>query len=230
MIEQHRIGMHLRAHHPEPGVACPEPTPRSGLPRTLTSAAQPGAGQVNSANVRLLPTALEAPGRLSGHYPGGRIEPSADELADLQSLTHPAVYQTPATFDVIAANTAFQRWFPGTRPGANLLEWMLLEPAAKRVFPEWFTDARRLVAVFWALTREGADQQRVAEIVANCERAPEWNELWAAIAADDIGTTRIVVRDPVTRRVRTLIPRFYSPEFPARPWWLCRLVPDILPR
>lgn len=153
--------------------------------------------------------------------------PSAHDLSDLQSLTHPAVYQLPATLDILASNTAFQRWFPGTQPGSSMLEWMMLEPAARWTFPEWTTDARRLVTMFRTLSRDFADEKRVADIVAKCASAPEWDEMWSTPAAvtESPGAEPVVVRDPITRRTRTMLLRIYAPELPARPWRLCRLVP-----
>src|SRR5690606_40525618 len=57
--------------------------------------------------------------------------PTAEDLTDLASLNHPACYLRFPTLDMLAANSDYQRLFPGLGAGTNLLEWMFLNPAAR---------------------------------------------------------------------------------------------------
>ncbi|WP_369023048.1 helix-turn-helix domain-containing protein [Nocardia cyriacigeorgica] len=240
MIEQrYTIGEYVRERRHSVGMSCAEMAVRARIPRVVAEEVESGAREPSSETLTHLFDALQVPVWFRGHIssltrpdflPSGigpiPDTPTPDDLADLQSLTHPACFQVFPTFDIVAANSAYQRWFPGVEAGTNALEWMFLDPAAKAVLPEWSAEARLLVNAFRVLSPGLADDKRIAEIADRCGRAPEWERMWTApLRPDELHRDRVLVRDPVTRRTRGLIARIYAPEFPLRPWMLYRLVP-----
>ncbi|MFC4374102.1 helix-turn-helix domain-containing protein [Nocardia halotolerans] len=151
--------------------------------------------------------------------------PTAEDLADLASLTHPACYQRFPTMDILAANTEYQRMFPGSGAGVNLLEWMFLNPAAKKAYIDWTTEAQLLVHAFRMLA-PFAPAQRVNAITAACAVSADWDAVWASeIRSEDIARRQVRVRERSTGLERRMLLRVYDPAFPTRPWWLYRLVP-----
>ncbi|MGQ4598094.1 helix-turn-helix domain-containing protein [Nocardia sp. R6R-6] len=159
----------------------------------------------------------------AGYGPGPGV-PTTDDLDDLHSLPDPACYRRMPTQDLVAANSAYERTFPGAVARSNMLEWMFLDPAAKRVLVEWAVEAHLLVDAFRILSPL-APRERVEEIAERCRRSPDWDRMWTTeVCATDISRGRLLVRDLATRRVRTMSMRVYSPELPERPWWLYRLV------
>ncbi|NEW58778.1 helix-turn-helix transcriptional regulator [Nocardia cyriacigeorgica] len=240
MIEQrYTIGEYVRERRHSVGMSCAELAARARIPRVVVEEVESGAREHSSDTMTQLFDALQVPVWFRGHITSltrpdflpaglGTVPacPTRDDLADLHSLTHPACFQVLPTFDIIAANSAYQRWFPGVEAGTNLLEWMFLNPVAKTVLPEWFSEARLLVNAFRVMSPGLADDKRIAEIADTCSRAPEWEQMWAAaLRPEDLHRDRVLVRDPVNRRERGMIVRIYAPEFPLRPWMLYRLVP-----
>ncbi|GEM30641.1 helix-turn-helix domain-containing protein [Nocardia neocaledoniensis] len=152
--------------------------------------------------------------------------PSADDLTDLASLTHPACFQRFPTMDILAANSDYQRMFPGLGAGVNMLEWMFLDPAAKKVFLDWTTEAQLLVHAFRMLSPL-APSQRVTEITESCGASPDWDPVWTSeVHAQDVARRHLRVRERSTGIERRMLLRIYDPAFPTRPWWLYRLIPS----
>ncbi|MFE3441432.1 helix-turn-helix domain-containing protein [Nocardia sp. NPDC059180] len=240
MIEQrYTIGEYVRERRHSVGMSCAELAVRARIPRVVAEEVESGAREPSSDTMAQLFDALQVPVWFRGHIsslarpdflPAGLgavpATPTPDDLADLHSLTHPACFQVLPTFDIVAANSAYQRWFPGVEAGTNVLEWMFLNPVAKTVLPEWPGEARLLVNAFRVMSPGLADDKRIAEIADTCGRAPEWEQMWTApLRPEELHRDRILVRDPVSRRARGMIARIYAPEFPLRPWMLYRLVP-----
>ncbi|WP_280233854.1 helix-turn-helix domain-containing protein [Nocardia cyriacigeorgica] len=236
---RYTIGEYVRERRNSLGMTCAELAARARISRVVAEEVESGARQPGSDTLSQLFDALQVPVWLRGHIssltrpdflPAGLgavpDSPTPDDLADLHSLTHPACFQLLPTFDIVAANSAYQRWFPGVDAGTNILEWMFLNPVAKTVLPEWAGEARLLVNAFRVLAPGLADDKRIAEIIDSCGNAPEWEQMWAAtLRPEELHRDRVLVLDPVNRRPRGLIARIYAPEFPLRPWLLYRLVP-----
>ncbi|WP_067532055.1 helix-turn-helix domain-containing protein [Nocardia crassostreae] len=152
--------------------------------------------------------------------------PTDDDLADLNSLPHPASFYVLPTFKIVAANAAHERAFPGSAAGTNFVEWMFLNPAARTVIVGWRKEAQRLLHSLRMLTPNITTNAEVTAAVRNCQDAPEWKELWHSTPprqpSEDV---HILIRTPGSHRTEELTVRIYSPEFPHRPWWLCRLIP-----
>ncbi|MFJ4656147.1 helix-turn-helix domain-containing protein [Nocardia sp. NPDC088792] len=160
-----------------------------------------------------------------GTSPNTSANPTAIDLADLESLPHPAGFYLLPTFTIAAANTAHRTTFPGLDSGTNLVEWMLLNPVARKILPEWDKEIHRLVHSIRMLTPHIDSDEQVAKALQPCRQAPEWDDLWhntpPTRSADG---TRILVRDIVAQQTRPMDVRIYSPEIPNRRWWLCRLI------
>lgn len=154
------------------------------------------------------------------------LPPSPADLADLASLDHPASYYLMPTFTIVAANVAHERAFPGLRPGTNFVEWMFLNPLARTVMTDWDRDAHRLVDCLRSFAPLHAGDDHLATVIANCRNARGWADFWdARPSARNRSREVIHIRDPRSELSRRMALRLYTPEFPSRPWWLCRLVP-----
>ncbi|MFI9506980.1 helix-turn-helix domain-containing protein [Nocardia sp. NPDC052566] len=152
--------------------------------------------------------------------------PTPDDITDLESLGHPACLQKMPSYDLVAVNAAFARTFPGLGAGSNVIEWMFLDPVAKTVMTEWHKEAHLMVFAFRMLAPGLVPTSRVAEIAERCRAAPEWNYMWTAeVPPEHIVRDRVLIQDPVSKQIRRMIMRLYSPEFPTRPWWLYRVIP-----
>lgn len=152
--------------------------------------------------------------------------PAPSDLADLDSLDHPASFYLMPTFTLVAVNAAYQQTFPGMKAGKNFVEWMLLDPSARTVMVEWHKEAQRLVHGLRMFTSIVTPDSSIEDIVEQCRHAPEWEELWnGGTPPPGPQEEYLRIRDPLSRRVRRMGVRLYTPEFPSRPWWLFRLIP-----
>ncbi|GAB0103401.1 hypothetical protein JMUB6875_23740 [Nocardia sp. JMUB6875] len=151
--------------------------------------------------------------------------PGTDDLADLAALTDPASFYTLPIFTIVAANAAHQRAFPGLGPGMSFVEWLFLEPLAREVLVEWRKEASRCLHSIRQLAPNIATDTPVSNLVRRCRTAVEWDELWNSKPLYNFDD-HILVHDLTDRKIRSLRIRIYSPEYPQRAWWLCRLIPE----
>ncbi|WP_067572352.1 MmyB family transcriptional regulator [Nocardia acidivorans] len=151
--------------------------------------------------------------------------PPPADLAVLHSLTHPACLHDGA-FDVVAANSAFSKLFPGTGPGANLLTAIMLEPMSRYRLSNWESEAQIMVSAFRDCAPELVTPERREEIRTLCRRAPEWDRLWQNTAApDDRAERTMLMRAPETRAEHRMYVQTFQFHSPRRPWWLLTVVP-----
>ncbi|GAB0107880.1 hypothetical protein JMUB6875_68810 [Nocardia sp. JMUB6875] len=149
--------------------------------------------------------------------------PDAD-LTVLHSLPHPACLHDGG-YDVVAANDAFRRLFPGTGPGANLMTAILLEPMARYRLGDWEAEAQVMVSAFRAAA-PGLNPERVEEIVNLARRSPDWDRLWdTAVTPLPPRERTVLMNDPETRRERRMYVQTFEFQSPRRPWWLLTVVP-----
>ncbi|MCU1642742.1 MAG: hypothetical protein JWN03_3017 [Nocardia sp.] len=170
---------------------------------------------------------LSFPGLLYDPHAGTEpCEPTHADRADLQSIAGPACFYGLPAFTIVAANAEHEQTFPGLRAGSSFVEWMFLNPAAHDVMVEWHKEARRVIHVLRMLSPNvGADQESVS-VIRKCQQTPEWDDMWnsgPSVAGPDNDYIRI--RNRPDRRIHEMSIRIYSPEYPHRPWWHCRLVP-----
>lgn len=169
---------------------------------------------------------LTLPTRLNASLSGESQTVLGSDLAVLRSIPHPACFQSQPTFDVLAANDAWAHWFPGCDPGTNILEWMMLHPAARALLPQWRRQTHLMVYAFRIMGPGLVPPERIAEIVRTCEQAPEWHELWATeVAPEDIPRPTVLVNDPDTGETREMYAGNLKFDFPRRHWWMYSLIP-----
>ncbi|MET9024913.1 helix-turn-helix domain-containing protein [Nocardia sp. NPDC004168] len=231
------IGAYLRERRLAAGLTPAHLAERAELTEAVLDQIETGAVAPNQPLLQQLFDALEVPIWYRKHivvlslpnfftdaYGPGPDVPTPDDQADLHSFPDPACYQRMPTQDLVAANSAYERAFPGALPRGNVLEWMFLDAAARRVMVDWAVEAHLLVDAFRILSPL-APRERVEEIAERCRRSPDWDRMWTTeVRPADLPRRRLQVRDPASRRVRSMSMRVYSPELPERPWWLYRLV------
>ncbi|MET9212467.1 MULTISPECIES: helix-turn-helix domain-containing protein [unclassified Nocardia] len=235
MGESTALSVYLRERRMAAGLARTELAARAQMAPLLISQIESGALVPNSPMLQRLFDSLDVPlwyrkhilvlglpALDSGTPPAA---PTAEDLTDLASLTHPACFQRFPTMDVLAANAEYQRLFPGLGAGVNALEWMFLDPTAKKVFIDWTTEAQLLVHAFRMLAPL-APTQRVTAITESCGQSPDWDPIWTSdVRPQDIARRHLRIRERSTGIERRLLLRIYDPAFPSRPWWLYRLIP-----
>ncbi|MFI6868574.1 hypothetical protein [Nocardia sp. NPDC050406] len=152
-------------------------------------------------------------------------QPRPAELALVHGFSHPSALRTAVTCDIVAANPAFTRLFPGLEAGANLLTWMLLDPMARCVLADWETEARLLVGRFREMIG-AAQSRRVEEVLRLCRRATDWERLWHGAVPEAASDERIVlVLEPDSGRETAMHAQTFTFEAPHRTWRLDTLVP-----
>ncbi|MGW4088629.1 helix-turn-helix domain-containing protein [Nocardia sp. NPDC004750] len=237
------IGAYLRERRLAAGLTPAHLAERAELTEAVLDQIETGAVAPNQPLLQQLFDALEVPIWYRKHivvlslpnfftaaYGPGPDVPTPDDQADLHSLPDPACYQRMPTQDLVAVNSAYERAFPGAFARGNVLEWMFLDAAARRVMVDWAVEAHLLVDAFRILSPL-APRERVEEIAERCRRSPDWDRMWTTeVRPADLPRRRLQVRDPASRRVRSMSMRVYSPELPERPWWLYRLVTIVRTR
>ncbi|GAD85367.1 helix-turn-helix domain-containing protein [Nocardia asteroides] len=235
MGESTALSVYLRERRMAAGLARTELAARAQMAPLLISQIESGALVPNTTMLQRLFDSLDVPIWYRKHIlvlglpavdnGAPPLTPSAEDLADLASLTHPACFQRFPTMDLLAANAEYQRLFPGLGAGANALEWMFLDPVAKKVFIDWTTEAQLLVHAFRMLAPL-APKQRVTAIIEACDKSPDWDPIWTSeVRPQDIARRHLRVRERSTGLERRMLLRIYDPAFPTRPWWLYRLIP-----
>ncbi|AYF72764.1 hypothetical protein D7D52_01490 [Nocardia yunnanensis] len=142
----------------------------------------------------------------------------------LHSLPHPACLHDGG-YDVVAANDAFRKLFPGSGPGANLMTAILLEPMARYRLGDWEAEAQVMVSTFRAAAPT-LNPERMEEIVNLARRSPDWDRLWTAEMPQlDTRERTVLMNDPFTRKERRMYVQTFEFQSPRRPWWLLTVVP-----
>ncbi|MFC8381688.1 helix-turn-helix domain-containing protein [Nocardia sp. NPDC057272] len=235
MADSTALSVYLRERRLAAGLARTELANRTQLAPLLISQIESGTLVPNPAMLQRLFDGLDVPlwyrkpilvlGLPAVESGAAPTAPSAEDLADLASLTHPACLTRFPTMDMLAANSDYQRLFPGLGAGVNVLEWMFLNPVAKKVYLDWTTEAQLLVHAFRMLAPL-APTQRVTAITESCGQSPDWDQIWTSeVRSQDIARRHLRLRERSTGLERRMMLRIYDPAFPSRPWWLYRLVP-----
>ncbi|WP_446223493.1 MmyB family transcriptional regulator [Nocardia sp. IBHARD005] len=235
MADSTALSVYLRERRLAAGLARAELATRTQLAPLLISQIESGALVPNPAMLQRLFDSLNVPLWYRKHIlvlglpavESGAVAtaPSAEDLADLASLTHPACLTRFPTMDMLAANSDYQRLFPGLGAGVNMLEWMFLNPVAKKVYLDWHTEAQLLVHAFRMLAPL-APTPRVTAITESCRESPDWDPVWTSeVRPQDIARRHLRLRERSTGLERRMMLRIYDPAFPSRPWWLYRLIP-----
>lgn len=211
---------------------------RAGISEGLLQKLEQGTRPPTSTALGALFEALDVP-QAYRDYAAGVLQPelttvlatgpapSQVELDFLNSLPNPACFQTLPALDLIAANEAYTRAFPGLVPGSNIIAWMLLDPRARIVMDDWERATHLLVHAFRHMGPGVIAPERIEEITRLCSQSPDWHRMWAT----DIPPADIVAGRPV--RIRpleggewtTMHVQILRCELPRRDWWVYSLVP-----
>lgn len=109
----------------------------------------------------------------------------APGLAELVARLDPyPTYVKDHRWEVLLANRSarvlFRDWSSAPGKPRNMLRWMLLDPLARDVYPQWQMEAEAMVARFrMAAARRPSDGDTLALIDSLHAEAPGFAELWA---------------------------------------------------
>jgi hypothetical protein len=150
--------------------------------------------------------------------------PPSDQVG-LDQIGDPACYHDPG-FDLYAANSFFLEVFPGLEPPqpdssgrSNLLIYVVTDPRAKKAIRNWRQRAAVMVDAFLTVAPGRIPEERFDEIIAVCERAPEFGDLRAFKATDrDIFDQTIILHNPRRGRYENRSVVAWSPKYPPRAW------------
>ncbi|MBL1078030.1 helix-turn-helix domain-containing protein [Nocardia sp. 2] len=237
MTARSGIAGYLRERRTATGLTRAELAKRAGVSEALIQKIEQGTRTPTSTALGALFEALEVPVQFREHAATilqseltklgsewGAPEPA--ELDFLNGLAHPACYQAMPEMDVIAANEAYVRAFPGLEPGTNIMVWMLTDPAARVAIGDWEREAHLQVRGFRHMAPGLVAPERIEEISRLCSASPDWDRLWSTdIPPADIPRRPMRVRDPDSGEWVAMHIQMFRFEVPRRPWWMYALVP-----
>lgn len=239
MLSGNPFGEYLRQRREDAELTREQLADRANVSASLIEKIERGSRPATLGTLRVLFDELDVPALHRRHIlaralpdvlgrrtPSMPPHPTSSDLADLDSLEHPAGFFLVPTFTLVAVNRPYLRLFPGIQHSPSLIEWMFLDPQARTALPEWSSEAHRLVYGLRMLEPDAAHSDRTARIIGSCGTAPEWGPMWASeVPTEILFRQHVLVRDPAGDRIHRLNARLYNPEFPDRPWWLYRLIP-----
>ncbi|MEV6007294.1 helix-turn-helix transcriptional regulator [Streptomyces sp. NPDC051976] len=115
------------------------------------------------------------------------VEPPriSDELRLLLDQQPFPAYVVDATWNVVAVNTAMAALFPwSTRPGANLMRWVLLSADARDQHLNWEADAEVCVRMLRAAAVDRPHDADLQQLISDTSQNPAVRHLWTHGAAD----------------------------------------------
>lgn len=231
------IASYLRHRREASGLTRAELARKAGVSEGLIQKLEQGTRAPTSTALGALCDALEVPAAYREYAAtvlqpeltataSNTEEPNQAELDFLNSLPYPACYQTLPALDVIAANDAYLRAFPGLVAGTNVIEWMLLNPVARTLFDNWEREAHLQVHSFRHMAPGIVAPERIDEITRICSRSPDWNRLWTTdIPPADIPRRPVRIRPAEGGDWTTMYIQLLRCELPRREWWVYSMVP-----
>ncbi|MFE3543668.1 helix-turn-helix domain-containing protein [Nocardia sp. NPDC059177] len=171
--------------------------------------------------------ALSYADRYDSSVPGTAGAVPAGDRVLLDAIPYPASLQVYSTFDIVAANAAWERYFPGLCAGTTLLEWMLLDERSRTAMLDWHKQVHLCVYGFRVMSQGVVPQQRIDELIASCAQAPEWTEFWTTEPDAPTHLDRPVqrFRHPDTGEPITMIMHALDHTIPRREWSLVVFCP-----
>lgn len=108
--------------------------------------------------------------------PPSRTDVSADVHRLLDAWEDRPAYVRDRCFDVLAANKRARALAPMYEPGSNLVRAVFLDPASRRLFPDWAEVAAQTAAAL----RAEADPRdpKTVRLVAELETDEEFRRVW----------------------------------------------------
>ncbi|WP_194852956.1 helix-turn-helix domain-containing protein [Nocardia sp. SYP-A9097] len=210
---------------------------RAGVSEALIQKVEQGTRQATPTALGALFQTLEVPVQYIGHVTSVLLPelaglvteggyPERLELDFLNSLPYPAGYQTMPAMDLLAANDAYRKAFPGLDPGTNIIAWMLLDPIARYVMRDWEREAHMMVYMFRHASPGVTAPERIEEITRLCSKSPDWQRFWdTEIPPNDIHRRPTQFLSPETGDWITMQMQVFRCEMPHRPWYMYTLTP-----
>jgi transcriptional regulator with XRE-family HTH domain len=120
-------------------------------------------------------------------------------------------------WNIISANEAYARAFPGLIESGNVLRWLFTDPCARRILAEWEREAALTVRWLRANMGEHADDPAGTELLDELSAIPEFARMWLqGRVGFGRGTPYMRLRDPDTGEGYTLNVQLHSVRTPAR--------------
>ncbi|MFI6865326.1 helix-turn-helix domain-containing protein [Nocardia sp. NPDC050406] len=238
MVEPHlAIAGYLRERREAARLTRAELARRASISEGLIQKIEQGTRQPTPAALAVLFDALEVPS-VFRDYCAAILQPELSTLANaepaptrseldfLHSLPHPACFNIAPAQDLLAANAAFLRAFPGLRPGGNIMVWMLLDPRARQVVEDWERETHVMVQAFRHMAPGFTPPERIAEITERCSPAAEWDRLWSTdIPPIDMAPRPIRIRPLEGGEWTAMYAHVLRYAYPRRGWGMFSLVP-----
>ncbi|WP_280390831.1 helix-turn-helix domain-containing protein [Nocardia brasiliensis] len=168
--------------------------------------------------------ALVPPQFSSEDYRQLHPDPTVSDLLLLDQFPGPSCYLLPVG-DIVAANRPFIDAFPGLAPTPgpigrtnNVLEWMLLHPAARvTVRRNWYQRAHAMVSDLRFTPPGLIKEARYRQVISTCSRAPEFEQMWEEIPSEaELLDENYYLWHPPTQRLRHYLGRLHAVENPPR--------------
>ncbi|MFF2556999.1 helix-turn-helix domain-containing protein [Nocardia sp. NPDC058058] len=234
---QSAIGVYLRSRRAAAGLTRAELAKRAGVSEALLQKVEQGTRQPTPTSLGALFQVLDVPVQYIGYIADVMVPeltelttdggyPEQLELDFLENMPYPACYQTMPAMDLIAANAAYRRAFPGLEPGVNIMAWMLLDPIARYVMRDWEVEAHMMVYLFRYGSPGTVAPERIAEITSQCSESPDWQRFWetdippGAIVRGPSAFLSLETGEWVDMRMQV-----FRSEMPHRSWYMYALTP-----
>ncbi|MEU6562558.1 helix-turn-helix domain-containing protein [Nocardia nova] len=160
----------------------------------------------------------------------GRLMPESEiptphEIAALEVIHAPAAYQGVQDYRTMWVNSTARRVLRGLEPGTNAIVWLVTDPRAREVFPDWHNLAHRFVFGVKALVLSTMSPVVQEHILQSCSVIPEWEKFWNTEPEETGPIYTVMVADPDTGKHRELAMSASAVHFPRSGWWEWRLSP-----
>lgn len=150
----------------------------------------------------------------------GRLMPASEtptphEIAALEVIHAPAAYQGVQDYRIMWVNSTARRVLRGLDPGTNAIVWLVTDPRAREVFPDWHNLAHRFVFGVKALVLSTMSPVVQEHILQSCSAIPEWEKFWNTEPEQTGPIYTVTVADPDTGKHRELAMSASAVHFPA---------------
>ncbi|MFI8977258.1 helix-turn-helix domain-containing protein [Nocardia asteroides] len=173
------------------------------------------AGPLELSDIQLARLTVLTERRLSELHRRGRTTPlSWPWLHRVTQLSAPAALFASGGVVVEVANPPFEALFPGVHAGRNFLEWLVLDPRAKTVLPEWKAEAHRAVRRARENMTSFIPDIEIATLTANLRDHPDFKRFW---------TSRVDLAEGGPRKIAVR-----TADADIKQWWVTELSSDAV--
>ncbi|NKX88518.1 helix-turn-helix domain-containing protein [Nocardia coubleae] len=234
------IARYLRERREAAGLTRVALSARAGISPALIQKIEQGSRTPTLEALTALFDALDVPALFRDHLVSLSLadrygSPAADipsdiptaDLVLLNSISYPASLQMYTTYDVVATNSAWNRYFPGLDTSTTLLEWMLLDPRSREVMLDWDKQVHLCVYGFRVMSPGVVPKERIDRLFAACAVAEEWERFWTTEPDVPSHLDRPVqrFRHPETGAAVAMTMQVHDSIVPRREWSLVTFCP-----